>query len=272
MIDHQTEMDGITEIRASNMGEIMYELGSQTLLRMIKHGFNSDTVHNVIDCRQKMIDLQIRGLNHGKSADDLLLLIEQHLPKKYDDIIGFYARSIFVNIFSWSIPCKSSLNSIIEFIKGDSLLEIGGGRGLWSALFSASGIDTVCTSSSADHNYWFSRTSPKYQDSDLEPICSQQISSDILGTSSCWCEVDFINSDKAIAKYSERTCLFVSWDAGALSCLKSFTGNKLIVIGEGDGGCTGYVHDGDCGFNLIDTVDIRNWCGIRDTIWLYIKS
>jgi hypothetical protein len=197
------------------------------------------------------------------TTDSLLRLIDDHCQalevKSAADMAktSLYSfghiRNSFTDIFSWSIPCRKSLDALLSFIDGDKVLEIGAGRGLWSALFRSSGLEVECTSRSIHH------------DSSADPM---DLSISPMGT---WTTVELLDSEEAIAKYSDIKCLFVFWDSGALSELELFKGNKLIIIGEYDG-CTGYIEDGDHGFTEVDIISIRRWHGIHDSIRVYTRK
>lgn len=202
------------------------------------------------------------------TTDSLLRLIDDHCPAQEvkfaadmakTSLYSFgHIRNSFTDIFSWSIPCRKSLDALLSFIDGDKVLEIGAGRGLWSALFRSSGLEVECTSRSIHHDVPIGH-SPK--DVKVSNECP-------MGT---WTTVELLDSEEAIAKYSDIKCLFVSWDSGALSELESFKGNKLIIIGEYDG-CTGYIEDGDHGFTEVGIISIRRWHGIHDSIRVYTRE
>jgi len=61
----------------------------------------------------------------------------------------------------------------------------------------------------------------------------------------------------------------MSWGSGSCPDLAKFKGNKLIVIGEDDGGCTDYVEDGEAGFKLVKRVNISRWSSLNDRLYLY---
>lgn len=193
------------------------------------------------------------------STDSLLDLIDQHCPVNAEKSIADIKKTVlyscgqirhsFTDIFSWSIPCRKSLNALLTFIDGDKVLEIGAGRGLWSALFRSAGLEVECTSRSIHHGDGPYAECP-------------------MGT---WTDVELLDSEEAIAKYSDVKCLFISWDSGALAELESFKGNKLIIIGEYEG-CTGYIEEGDYGFKEVGTISIRRWHGIFDMIRVYTRE
>ncbi len=211
-------------------------------------------ITDIIDCRKRLFGLKTKRLPElFTTADELLTLSKNHLPQnlKSNILAASFVRLIYTSMFSWAIPTRPALDKLLKFIAKDQVLEIGGGRGLWTALLQASGIDVICTSLSASHNGYD----------------GLKFSEDWT-----WTKVELLEAEAAISKYQNRSCLFVSWGAGTLSGLTRFKGNKLIVIGEGEDGCTDYITDGEDGFKLCAEISIPQWSGINDIIRLYRRQ
>jgi len=61
----------------------------------------------------------------------------------------------------------------------------------------------------------------------------------------------------------------------ATNAIKSFSGNKLIFIGEGCGGCTAdneFFQILDNEWNNVDRVNIPRWFGIGDSLSLWSRG
>ncbi len=209
-------------------------------------------IDDVIACRKRLLSLRSKKLNElFSTADELLTIINNHLPRNFDNVsqAAPYIRPLFAEIFSWSIPSQPALTELLKFIAKDSVLEVGGGRGLWAALLQISGVDIICTS-----------------------LSTTQVGKLDFPEDWTWMKVELIDADMAISKYKERSCLFISWGEGAMSCLNKFTGNKLIVIGEGEKGCTDYLDDGKYDFKLYGKIKIPQWRWMNDIMRLYRRQ
>jgi len=93
-------------------------------------------------------------------------------------------RPLFSKLFGWSVPSRATLDEIVKFVDHDKVLEVGGGRGLWSALMKYRGVDVICTSLSIHHSGGFMK------------------SKDLNSTS--WTEVELMDSNQAVEKYPNR--------------------------------------------------------------------
>jgi len=139
-------------------------------------------------------------------------------------------RMKFIRIFGYSIPSPKALDKICEFIKkpcelldetrnSHLVLEVGAGLGTWAKLLKCNGINIIPTSI----------------------ICNKYYDEKMLKRT--WTEIELIDCVEAVKKYKPDV-LFVSWGNGILeSCLKVFTGSKIIVIGEQKGGCTDALYE-----------------------------
>ena len=138
-----------------------------------------------------------------------IFVILTHIVNYYKLIsIPFY-RHVFFDTFSWSIPTEDNINNIVSFIeynKCSYILEIGSGRGLWTAILKFMMVRIYAT----DDNSW-------YKDNDF------------------YTDVNPIDYVEAISKYKdENACLFLCYppnkDLLAEYCLENFNGKYLIYI------------------------------------------
>ena len=195
------------------------------------------------------------------STNNLFDLIEKYtLDKLGGDIHTLLTynnlmyRVGFVKVFGWSIPSRSSLMELQQNVGNDTVLEIAAGKGLWSALMKSIGMKVITTSISDGHYY---------NEEDMKKT---------------WTNVEMMDCVEAVKKYTEANCLFLSWGSGQLhATLSSFTGNKLIIVGEDYDGCTDALYEeeddleNNCGFKLVDQIKIPVWYGIRDSISIYTR-
>jgi len=149
-------------------------------------------------------------------------------------------RDSFTKIFSWAIPDKKTIDDIKTFVDGDSVLEIGAGNGLWYYLLKKLGVNIHATDIYNDN-------------------------------------VEVLTNIEALEKY-ETNVLFMCWppysDSMAYESLKKFNGNKLIYIGEGEGGFTGdyYFHEELEEWKFEKMISIKMWYGINDSVFLYVRK
>lgn len=145
--------------------------------------------------------------------------------------------------FSHAIPTIKAINKINNFINGDSCLEIGSGRALWSFLI---GGDIYVTD----------KFPPNYT---FKPVIK-------------------MDASDAVKYYKQCNVLLIIWppcDSMASDALKLFNGNKVIYIGEDKLGCTGdsfFFELLDVHYSLIEIIEIPNIHNHRDKIWLYQKQ
>lgn len=207
------------------------------------------------------------------NEDEIYEKIDQYKTRKYSDFLPYLKfmddikvtlgenefpsmiRDHYIKHFSWSIPSASAINEICEFVgktdvnKGNKIIEIAAGKGLWSALMKMRNLDVIATSLLISH----------YDLGDEERV---------------WCDIEVMDAVCAVKKYSDETsCLFLSWGAGVLyDALKHFKGNKLIIIGENSDGCTDYLKNGKFGFKKIKKINILKFTGLRDKMRFYVRS
>jgi hypothetical protein len=169
----------------------------------------------------------------------------------------FYKREYFVKNYGWSIPSQEAIEEIKSFVGNETVLEVGAGYGMWAKLMREAGIKIVAT------DLPFGNESDIYRPRKVR-----------------FTEIEEIDSEVAVQKYMYQPyTLMMSWppyaESMAAKTLKGFKGNKLIFIGEGEGGCTG----DDQLFNilrnewtLVKEIDIPQWYGIHDYISLWQRK
>lgn len=165
---------------------------------------------------------------------------------------GFFARDAFIENFSWAVPSVQAIEEICKFAAGELILEVGAGNCFWAFLIRKAGQRIIPSDSFASHG---TKRSKSFVPEMFELDAIQAI------------------------QVHQTNVLLLSWpgyeDPMGVDALKAFTGNKLIYIGEGPGGCTG----NDEFFDLLDLhwirvnrVDIPCWYGIHDSLEFYVRK
>lgn len=154
-------------------------------------------------------------------------------------------RMVLTKKYAWAIPNDTALSAIRS---QTPLIEIGAGKGYWASLLD---VDIICYDIAPDGNRW---CDPGY----YYPVAK--------------------GGPEQILAHPDRT-LMLCWppynNSMASECLKVYTGNVLIYIGEGGGGCTG---DSDF-WNLIqesweeeDYLVLPQWCGLHDGLYIFKRG
>lgn len=164
-----------------------------------------------------------------------------------EELSLYSQRYNFVRNYSWAFPSQDAVNEIVSFVgKNNSLLECGAGNGLWASLIQKEGIHVVATDQKPCYKFY---------------------------------SVEGIDSVAAIKKYNDINTLMLCWpsydDPMGFNTLSTFTGNKLIYIGEGDGGCTGDDKFHDLlreEWKEVKEIDIRQWIGIHDAMFFFERK
>jgi len=160
-------------------------------------------------------------------------------------------RSDFVKRYAWAIPNEEALATIARYAP---IVEIGAGTGYWAALLRSRGVEVRAYDRAPYNNRWAKNR---------------------------WTGVLPCRSARKIArKWGKRGhTLFLCWPPyqGRLSsdALEAYTGQYLIYVGEGDGGCTGdeRFHELlDQHWTLIESVEIPQWWSIHDRLFVYTRT
>ena len=154
----------------------------------------------------------VRGLGMGRWCDTTMK--------------NLGARDVLCKKYAWAIPTDEALAVLKEH---EPLIEIGAGKGYWASLLDG---DIICYDCHANN--------PSINDNvDSGPMYYKVIR----------------GGHDRITDHPERT-LFLCWPPYdtemAGDCLKAYTGDVFIFVGEGDGGCTG----GSCFWEQIDYMTV----------------
>lgn len=176
-----------------------------------------------------------------------------------DDVKHFiYARDALVARYAWAIPDNDALALIARYAP---VIEIGAGTGYWALLLRERGVDVLAY--------------------DIEPPTTDAHANSYhrneLAVGTAWTEVLPGGPDMAAA-HPERA-LFLCWppydEPMAAQCVRAYTGDTLIYIGEMAGGCTG-----DDDFHTLLATEweergrrwLPQWRGIHDGLFIYTRA
>ena len=197
----------------------------------------------------------------SKNLDLAIELISQFTPRDFKsrtyeaDLQEYYGRGQFTKNLSWAIPDRCTIMKIAEFIVDKTTLEVGSGNGLWAGLLRAALGDNNGT-----------------------VIPTDNFSSHSFKQSNCFIQVENLDSLEAVRKYSVDVLLLI-WppygDSMAIDCLREFSGNFLVYIGEGEGGCTADDAFHQCldeQWKEIDCFPLKTWDSIHDHLMFYTRK
>jgi hypothetical protein len=162
------------------------------------------------------------------------------------------ARGELCDRYAWAIPCDEALE---EIAKHGPIIEIGAGTGYWASLLIEMGVDVVAY--------------------DTNPPATHSNHFHAKGTT--WTEV-LEGSHEKVLEHPDRT-LFLCWppydDDMALDCLRPYTGDVVLYIGEGEWGCTANAAFHTLladGFEETATIWLPQYDGIHDRLEVWRRK
>jgi uncharacterized UPF0146 family protein len=173
--------------------------------------------------------------------------------KKMDKQKEWERRGYFTKHYTWAVPNKTAIQKIKKFAKGEKILEVGAGLGLWSSLLQESGADIIAT----DDFSWKKKNHDKRN----------------------FTKVEKLNVQNSLNKYNDADVLLLVWppydNPMANNALKKFKGNKLIYIGEGEGEATAndnFYDRLEKHWKQVDEYDIPGWVYTHDNMTFYERK
>ena len=196
---------------------------------------------------------EVTILLEAQSLEAVLSFVKRMGPNPEDSFMKkMYKRNIFTNALSWAVPTEECLDAISAFVQSDTIIEVGCGAGFWASLLSLKGVSIIPT----------------------DPFLSHGSNGENNFTA-----VEELSAEQAIEKYQDANVLMILWpsynDDFAVNALRNFTGNKIVFIGEGQGGCTA---DDDFYDELSENwedcngISLPNWEGIHDYCSFYQRN
>lgn len=167
-----------------------------------------------------------------------------------DRMIDMRRRDEFTKGVSWAVPSQPVITQLCKWIGENNVLEVGCGKGLWTYLLRLEGVNVTVTDTK-----------------------SQEAETGFVD------DIEECEAKDATERHPECNVLFLCWPpydrAMAAEALESFKGDRVIYIGEGNGGCTA-----DDSFHAMleeqfeddDVIEIPQWWGIHDCCMLYKRK
>jgi hypothetical protein len=163
---------------------------------------------------------------------------------------AYQARRRLVHRYAFAVPSPEALALVAQ---SSPLIQIGAGTGYWAWLlrrdYGADILPYDIHPPREGQNFWFRRE---------------------------WVPILEGREDQAAA-HPDRT-LFLCWPPMtdmAATCLRVYRGARVIVIGEGPGGCTGdeaFYDVLDTEWDELATLDLPQWDGIHDYLAVYHRK
>jgi hypothetical protein len=171
---------------------------------------------------------------------------------------GFMVRDHCISEFSFAVPDEYSLDRISAH-SPHGLIEIGPGTGYWSWLLRKKGVWPILSC-------------------DVGPL-KERGSRYRGGFKNEWTYVRHTPHDKTPELLNPKgMSLFMCWpdmDSWPVEALRLYTGDKLIYIGEGSGGCTAddaFFDELDKNWKEADWYYLPSWDGIHDELHFYKRD
>jgi hypothetical protein len=182
-----------------------------------------------------------------------------------------FKRKIFIDKYSWAVPTYHAIKEIAAFIGKDRCLEIGAGTGLWAYLLTLEGVNMVATDNKCEHDLLKDEIDHvwRHDPSDSFLVKIGLDTSIANYTRREFTDVKCMDALDAIKMYSDYECLMVCW--GRVCDYDTFKGNKIVFIGESEGGCTVPPPD-ESEWELHKHIKIPKWAGMNDFLALYIHK
>lgn len=188
--------------------------------------------------------------------DNLPNILTHHAEWKeaYERLIqiGLYehgARRALVGKYAWAIPCEAAIQAMLKI---GPIVELGAGTGYWAWLLRKRGADVLAFDAEpppSELNHWHKINDP-------------------------WIKVE--RGKAGVASDFADHSLFLCWppydDEFAADALKAYLGNRIIYVGENQGGCTAadsFFEALERDFVERETVNLPQFDGIHDYLTIY---
>lgn len=187
------------------------------------------------------------------------------------------ARRIFAPRYAWALPSEEAIKMLVSY---GPLVEMGAGTGYWAWCVRQLGGDIIAYDVKPYNNHWCGRIGQRDRDAlnldaQLRPINTPKISEK---TETRWIDDVLPGRPKHLAQHRDRT-LFLCWPPYrsnmASNCLRWHKSQRIIYVGEGNGGATATnaFHDHlTKNFEEIQSLAIPQWVGLHDRLWVYERK
>jgi len=176
--------------------------------------------------------------------------------------INCMQRRRFINSFGFSIPNRQAIEAIRSY-SPHGVTEIGAGLGYWTYLLNKNNIPTIGVDKyHPTANRWFS---PNFNSNKKEYLSGIVVSE----------AVDYLATDD-----SEKTLLMI-WpsqieeESYADEAIAAYKGNTIIMVGEGEDGCTdtcGLFDEEETEWEIINIVGIPRFIDCFDSLTIHKRK
>ncbi len=175
----------------------------------------------------------------------------------------------FVRNFGYAVPSPEALRRLVSFVAGGRVLGAGAGAAFWSYLLTLHGIAVQPIDPNVDG---------------LEVLPSMANDMPPLARIKPWMPVTKLTVMEALQNANRVGAepvdvLMFLWpsyqESWAVDALREFRGSKIAYVGEAHGGCTAddAFHELlDEKFSCVEEVEIPQWFGIHDRLFLYERK
>lgn len=225
--------------------KIMYKLSETDKKKLSEYLY----VYKFVNDRRNLSS--IKKLIEDKSFDQLMTLIESLTSDTTIECTSFtvYAliKSDFNVKFSYTIPTRSCIEEIKDFVGENQILEVFSGLGLLAGCLRAIGLDVITTDS-----YTFAQDKETFS------------------------QVEKLDAVNAVAKYQTNYLLF-SWipyrNTIGFEILKIYKGNFIILFGDREQCAEDqFYHLLEKKWTLIKKPFIKSWNSIYDMCEIYERN
>lgn len=166
-------------------------------------------------------------------------------------------REYMTHVYSWAIPDEEGCKTIAKY---GPVVEVGSGSGYWAYCLAQFGCDV------ATH--------------DIAPVDEgQNVYHRVKRGAQSWYPVTQVQADDFSYLDVPERSLMLCWpcydEPVAVNALRAYTGDTLIYIGEGRGGCTGDDEFHEVlarEWTEVETVFIPSWPYISDMLKIYRRA
>jgi len=192
----------------------------------------------------------------------------------------FELRTWCCKFISYAIPNEEALNKILKL---SPIIEIGSGRGYWGRLLEDMGCEIICVDNRSHFGRWFYVKKQDMINKSFEAYRQEKNKTTPNGFENIeikkYYKEPLFKNYKTYLRREPNRNLFLCWppyeEPLAYTSLKKFKGKYVIYVGEGYGGCTGcnrFHNLLEKEFDLEETVDIPQWFGIHDSMYIYKRK
>jgi hypothetical protein len=196
-------------------------------------------------------------VGHDRHPLDMMLYeIAACAPRKKEMTLEGWnpkRRDTFRSRWGFSVPSRRAVDGISNFARDSRILDIGCGRGTWSALLTLAGCKVVSCDSFEDYDIAAHECMVNPVVADGSTFVSQiSTAEDVLML--CWPPF---------------------WNSMAEDSLQAFRGDRLVYIGERWGGCTatdGFFDLLEAGWSIKKSISLKNFWPISDSVMMFVRS